>query len=240
MCDTCYEVTARRGLRNNPSKINISKPHLCVWLNVQSQFPLLSFYARPMPNLTKIAFTQKPKVCVCIHTVTYLKLHNCFGKLLIFLHRAVIRLSTHIWHTLTHSPPDASSGSRTLKSKRDDGRWKFQKAIKTNNLVHFNYVGGGHFGLRGNACHDLQRLHCRRVCWHFLRIQLHLPAVTGVMWQTLNDIIQCNNNLTTMPRDVSPAFCLSCRLPLGNLKSKTYSGSFPLLCIKRVSIEWGC
>lgn len=143
MCDTCYEVTARRGLRNNPSKINISKPHLCVWLNVQSQFPLLSFYARPMPNLTKIAFTQKPKVCVCIHTVTYLKLHNCFGKLLIFLHRAVIRLSTHIWHTLTHSPPDASSGSRTLKSKRDDGRWKFQKAIKTNNLVHFNYVGGG-------------------------------------------------------------------------------------------------
>lgn len=148
VCDTCYEVTARRGLRNNPSKINISKPHLCVWLNVQSQFPLLSFYARPMPNLTKIAFTQRPKVCVCIHTVTYLKLHNCFGKLLIFLHRAVIRLSTHIWHTLTHSPHNTRSGLCALKSKWarwgvDNGWWKFQTAIKTINLVHFHYVGGG-------------------------------------------------------------------------------------------------
>ena len=69
-CDTCYEVTARRGLRNNPSKINISKPHLCVWLtsNLWILF-FVFFFSSPQRTIDAkphaIAFTQS---LLCVYT----------------------------------------------------------------------------------------------------------------------------------------------------------------------------
>lgn len=66
-CDTCCEVAARRGLRNNPTKINISKPHLYVWLKIQSQFPLFHFLCTAEAKPHETEFTRRPKVCVYAH-----------------------------------------------------------------------------------------------------------------------------------------------------------------------------
>lgn len=63
---TCYEVAARRGLRNNPSVISISKPHLCVWLNMKSQLPLLAFVEQLMPNLAKKKKQKEKNLFFCV------------------------------------------------------------------------------------------------------------------------------------------------------------------------------
>lgn len=72
---TCYEVAARRGLRNNPSVISISKPHLCVWLNMKSQLPLLAFVDHLMPNLAKkkkaLPFFFCVRACMRRHTAIF-------------------------------------------------------------------------------------------------------------------------------------------------------------------------
>lgn len=101
---TCYEVAARRGLRNNPSVISISKPHLCVWLNMKSQLPLLAFVEQLMPNLAK----KKKKngitlfFVACVDAPPYFKLWNCFGKSGI-LHPKGFGLCQRTLHTHTGS-----------------------------------------------------------------------------------------------------------------------------------------
>lgn len=89
---TCYEVTARRGLRNNPSVISISKPHLCVWLNMKSQLPPphdpptttlpLAFVEQLMPNLVKKKrrYPFFLRACVRTRTAIFQIMKLFFGK----------------------------------------------------------------------------------------------------------------------------------------------------------------
>lgn len=121
-CDTCCEVAARRGLRNNPTKINISKPHLYVWLKIQSQFPLFHFLCTAEAKPHETEFTRKPKVCVYAHCDIFWNYIIVWQTL-----KLIFFSSTRLWwdcqptlqHTRKHTPQNTSSGLHV--GGRDNG-----------------------------------------------------------------------------------------------------------------------